>query len=216
MAYEAADPAVDKHEYHYRVKQFVQACRSCRVAYISSDGIFDGDKGLYTEKDQCHPVTPYGYNLQFFEERVRELCADYCIIRPSYLYGYAGGELDHRLTRVRAGLLSGESFEFFDDMFKSPLNVNQAAEIISLITCSEFQDTMNVAGKRMSICQFYREAMRVLGVPCERLHPTHKPANSRLPRDTSLDTHMMEGLGMLPLTINESLARYAPRSVEEA
>lgn len=216
MAYEAAVPAVDKHEYHRRVNQFVQACSSRRMVYISSDGIFDGDKGLYTEEDQCHPVTPYGSNLQFFEERVREFCADHCIMRPSYLYGYAGGELDHRLERVRSGLLNGESFEFFDDMFKSPLDVNQAAQVISLVTRSSFQGTMNVAGRRMSIYKFYREAMQALGIPCERLHPTHMLTDLCLPRDTSLNILMMEGLGMPPLTIHESLARYAPRSVEEA
>lgn len=220
MAYEAVDPAFDNREYRRRVNQLVRSCMPYRFIYISSDGIFDGSKGRYTESDTCRPLTPYGRNLHFFEERVREFCANYCIIRPSYLYGYACGELDRRLERVRAGLLNGEHFEYFCDMFKSPLDVNQAAQAIAQIVLSNFVGIVHVAGKRMSVYDFYCEAMRAMGAPFEHLHAVHMPNDTYLPRDTSLNTRLMKGLtGVKPLSIAESLARYAPaalKPVEEA
>lgn len=215
MAYEAVDPLFDGKLYRRRVNQLVQACMHCRFIYISSDGIFDGRQGAYTESDPPHPTTPYGQNLHFFEARVREFCENYCIIRPSYLYGYSLGELDRRLRRVREGLLQGEHFEYFDDMLKSPLDVNQAAQAIVQLALSNFVGIVHVAGKPMSVYHFYQAAMQALGVPVEHLHPISMPPETYLPRDTTLRTRLMKGLtGIEPLEIAEALTRYAPVSLK--
>ncbi|GCE47647.1 dTDP-4-dehydrorhamnose reductase [Thermosporothrix hazakensis] len=208
VAYVAQDPVVDSRLFRLRVGKLVHACRERRVIYISSDGIFDGRSGMYTETDVPHPITPYGKNLQFFEERVREFCDDYCIIRPSYLFGYAHAELDRRLARVRAGLLAGEHFTFFKDMIKSPLDVNQAAEAIAQITLSNYIGVVHVGGVAMSVYDFYHTAMQTLQVPCEGLSASMMPADSTMPKNTSLDIRLMKGLtGVRPYTVQEALQR---------
>ena len=119
----AANQEIETGMYQQRVEQFVQASRSCRLVYVSSDGIFDGQQGLYAETDRPTPLTAYGHNLHIFEACVQTHCADYCIARPSYLYGYAGPNLDRRLARVRADLRAGKTVNAFHDMFKSPMQV---------------------------------------------------------------------------------------------
>ncbi|QBD77035.1 NAD-dependent epimerase/dehydratase family protein [Ktedonosporobacter rubrisoli] len=208
MAYEAANPAYDFATLRLQATRLIQACRSCRVIYISSDGIFDGKQGKYTETDMPAPTTPYGRNLQCFEEIVQKLCADFCIIRPSYLYGYSLGNLDHRLNNLRKHLLAGDTLSYFTNMLKSPLAVMQAAPAISQLTCSPYVGIVHVAGPALSVYDFYRQAMEALHVPCQGLLPTRMLADAPYPADTSLDTSLMHKLlDIKVLSVPEALAR---------
>lgn len=209
----AANPAIEWKNYQRCVERFVQAARTCRLIYIASDGIFDGKKGLYAETDIPTPSTAYGRNLQYFEECVQTNCPDYCIARPSYLYGYAGSELDRRLARVRADLLAGQTVTAFCDMFKSPMEVNQVAQAIASLALSSYIGLVHVAGPRMSVYAFYREAIEALGVSTDRLMPEHMPLHSALTRDTSLRSDLLPRLtGIELLTVREALraTQYMP------
>lgn len=205
MAY---NPTSDFALFQQRVQQFIRGCQQCRVIYISSDGIFDGKKGNYTESDIPIPITPYGRNLQYFEQVVQRLCSNYCIIRPSYLYGYSLSRLDPRLTTAQTRLLAGERLTYFTDMIKSPMEVNQAAEVIALLACSQYVGIVHVAGEAMSIYDFYREAMNSLNIPSTHLYPAQMPANFPHPRNTSLDISLMKQLTQIePLPIYAALTQ---------
>jgi dTDP-4-dehydrorhamnose reductase len=208
MAYETAGPGYEFALFKQRVERLIQGCQQCRVVYISSDGIFDGKKGHYTENDIPTPVTLYGRNLQCLEEQVQKLCSDYCIIRPSYLYGYSHSQLDHRLSQAQERLLAGEQLAYFTDMIKSPMEVNQVAEAISLLTSSNYIGIVHVAGEAMSIYDFYREAMNALNIPSARLLPAQMPLDFQHPRDTSLDISLMKKLTKIePLAVGMALAQ---------
>ncbi|MGH2510494.1 MAG: sugar nucleotide-binding protein, partial [Ktedonobacteraceae bacterium] len=51
MAYEAADSACAFTHFQKKAEQLIRGCQQCRIIYISSDGVFDGKKGNYTESD---------------------------------------------------------------------------------------------------------------------------------------------------------------------
>jgi dTDP-4-dehydrorhamnose reductase len=205
MAYEATYPV---SLFQQLVKQLIQECQQCRVIYISSDGIFGGEKGNYTESDIPAPITPYGRNLQYFEETVQSLCVNYCIIRPSYLYGYSLSQLDPRLTTAQTRLLAGERLTYFADMIKSPMEVNQVAEAITQLTCAQYVGIVHVAGEAMSIYDFYREAMNSLNTPSTHLYPVQMPTNFPHPRNTSLDISLMKRLTKIePLSVHVALTQ---------
>ena len=175
---------------------------------LSSDGVFDGQQGNYAESDIPTPITPYGKNLQYFEETVQNLCSDYCIIRPSYLYGYSLSQLDHRLSHARCQLLAGEQLTYFTDMIKSPMEVNQVARAITLLACSTYVGIVHVAGEAMSVYDFHREAMSSLSVPSERLCPVKMPTDLLHPRNTSLNIDLMKKLTKVePLPVHMALAQ---------
>lgn len=203
-----AHSAYDHAFFKQRVDLLVRGCQQCRVIYISSDGIFDGKQGHYTESDIPVPMTPYGRNLHYFEETVQCLCENYCIIRPSYLYGYSLAQLDPRLSRVREQLLAGEQLAFFDDMIKSPMDVNQVAEAIAFLTFSEHIGIVHVAGEALSVYDFYHEAMSSLGIVSGRLSAIQMPLDFPHPRDTSLDISLMKRLtGIEPFPVCQVLQR---------
>lgn len=206
MAYEAANPTCEFTLFKQQAERLIHGCRQCRVLYVSSDGVFDGKQGNYAESDIPAPNTLYGRNLQYLEEQVQHLCADYCIIRPSYLYGYTLAQLDQRLSNVQTRLLAGEQLTFFTDMIKSPMEVNQVAQAITLLANSKYIGIVHVAGSAMSIYDFYRDAMNSLGVPIERLYSAQIPANFPHPRNTSLNISRMRKLTKIePLSIGIAL-----------
>jgi dTDP-4-dehydrorhamnose reductase len=206
MAYEAAQSACTLAIFHQQAERLIRGCQRCRVIYISSDGVFDGKKGHYAESDRPIPMTLYAQNLHYLEEKVLKLCPNYCIIRPSYLYGYSLSQLDARLAHVRERLLAGAQLAFFTDMIKSPMDVNQVAEAITLLTYSEHRGIVHVAGEAMGVYDFYREAMNSLGIASKQLRAVQMPRDLPHPRNTSLDITLMKKLTKIePLPVRLAL-----------
>jgi dTDP-4-dehydrorhamnose reductase len=189
--------AVEKdagENYRARVQDFVMACHSKYLVYISSDALFDGTKGNYSETDPPSPITPYGRNLAHFEKQIQSHVPNHLIIRPSYLYGYSVGVLDSRLENAGQHLNAGETLSYFDDMYKSPLEVGQAAKFIACLVAQKYQGTVHVAGERKSVYKFYLESLQSLGVDTSKLKVSKMPTASAWPRDTSLDISLLTKL----------------------
>ena len=180
---------------------------SYRLVYLSSDGIFDGAKGHYSESDVPQPKTLYGRNLLTCETLIRDNLDDYVIVRPSYVYGEAD-RLDKRLDRVKTALESGEELYFFEDMYKSPLGAEDLARAITELAKSPHTGTFHVAGERMSVYDFYRRAVTALGMDASKLLARATPDEPEFLRDTSLNSSKVwELLGWRPRSIEETLSQ---------
>lgn len=189
-----------------RVDALTRACSDCRFVYLSSDAVFDGEDGPYTEDAPTRPQTAYGRRTAQFEERVRDNCSDFCIVRPSYVYGYAGGVLDDRLRVTFRALRSGERPEYFDDMYRSPVEVNRLARVVRRAYESDFVGTLHAGGPRMSVYEFHCRAVAAFGGPADRIERDSMPPDSPHTADTSLDSSLAEReLGISPAGVTECL-----------
>ena len=189
------------------IERFVKGCKDKRLIYLSSDGIFDGERGNYSEEDLPAPNTLYGRNLLLCEQLMAECCLNHCIIRPSYIYGYSNGQLDKRLATTRAALEAGQEVKLFDDMYKSPLGVKQVAQAVINLSASNYRGILHVAGERLSIFDFHRQAMRAMGVETDRLTSHPMPTNGEFVRDVSLNFSRWQTLtGGKPLSVKETLS----------
>lgn len=196
---------------------FLESCRNSRVIYISSDGIFEGKNGLYKENDIPNPITLYGKNLKICEELIKKYSNNYCIIRPSYLYGFVNLRLDSRFEKIKEAVAEGRKISRFMDMFKSPLSYQQASKAILKLTLSNHKGIVHVCGKRMSVYDFTKEGMEALGMPTENLIgeliPKEKPIDF-LP-DTSLDNSLMRELTDIePFNIKEGFENSRPNLID--
>lgn len=201
------EPLLKELSLRERAELFLQSCGCRRLVYISSDAVFDGRQGLYDEEDPISPVHDYGHGLAFMEAAVRRFCANHVVVRPSYLYGFSVGRLDSRLASTRTRLLQGQKVRLFDDMYKSPLEVNQAASIILDIATMQFTGTVHVAGPRMSVFDFQRQGVKALGLPVDKLTGEKIPKDTTLPRDTSLSVvRMVRMTGTPPQPMSEALS----------
>ncbi|RIK29623.1 MAG: hypothetical protein DCC52_07220 [Chloroflexi bacterium] len=176
------------------MQRFAKACRDKRVIYLSSDGVFDGQKGFYAEQDAPNSQTLYGQNLAACEKIIAKHCQNFCIVRPSYIYGFSNGKLDDRLTKTIETLKAGEKVTLFDDMFKSPYGVKQIANAVIALARSALTGIIHVAGQRMSVYEFHRQAMSALMVDTTNLKSCKMPTAKGYLRDTSLDSSMWQNI----------------------
>ena len=190
------------------MQRLLARLKNHRFVYLSSDGIFDGTKGNYREEETPYPKTQYGRNLLACETLVRRELENYFILRPSYIYGVVDGKLDSRLDDVRKRLLANEEVVGFHDMYKSPLGVGQLAQAIVDLAASDFTGTLHVAGERMSVYDFYQQAMTALGVETTHLKARAMPPDPALLKDTSLNISKWKELsGVAPKSVRKTLEK---------
>lgn len=188
------------------VLRLLEACDQRRFVYVSSDAVFDGTDGQYDESDEPSPVTGYGRRLETFERIMSTKCPDYCIVRPSYLFGFSEGRLDRRLALACNRLQAGESIAYYDDYYKSPIEVNEAATVISTLAAREFTGIVHAGGPRTSAYEFYRDAMEALDQPAPKIERTQIPSDRDLPADTSLNSELLSSLtGIRPSSVETAL-----------
>lgn len=202
------------------MKRFVDTVGVRRFVYVSSDAVFDGERGNYTETMVTVPLTHYGRNLCECEKMVLDM-PNALIVRPSYLYGFLpDGTLDQRLRMCRDTIRKGLPWNCFHDMYKSPLGFTQAAEAIVMLAGSTESGVVHTAGHRTSVFNFYREAMQSLGECVALVQPTSmldaKHSKDML-RDSSLSCDRMVALtGVVPMTVGETLQRSPLRIAQTA
>ena len=135
-----------------------------KVAYISSDAVFDGRQGNYREDDIPHPLTEYGKAKWTAEQTFREQLSDVLIIRTSYLFGrvYDGG-WDKRTAKLLNEVEQGKFVYRCDDLFRSPLAAKDLASACWQLVGKKIWGTIHIAGVRRSAYEFSHNLVEHLG-----------------------------------------------------
>jgi dTDP-4-dehydrorhamnose reductase len=188
------------------VARFARGCRDCRLVYISSAAVFDGIEGRYPETAERSPIDEYGRRLVTAEDVVQEHCSDVAILRTSYLFGFIGGRLDDRLARTRDAVTEGEPVAYFDDMYKSPLLVTEAAEAVRALVESEATGVVHAPAPRTSVYEFHRDAMAALGYDPSLVERDSIPPDMNVAPDSSLSSDRFASLvGFEPSSVGSGL-----------
>lgn len=102
--------------------------------FISTDFIFDGERGMYKEDDEPNPVSFYGKTKLEAEDAVKEYEYDWAVVRTILVYGKPFTGKENILTVVKEKLEKGERYNVVDDQFRTPTYVEDlAAGIVSII-----------------------------------------------------------------------------------
>ena len=117
-------------------KRIVELSREHKafLIFVSTDYVFSGKKGMYTETDETKPINYYGKTKLEAETIVRNLMPEWCIARPSVIYGSvpAAGKINFALW-VLDKLRKGEKIKIITDQCISPtFNTNLAEMIIEV------------------------------------------------------------------------------------
>ncbi len=171
----------------------VRAARAvnAHIVYVSTDYVFDGERGMYREEDLPNPVNFYGLTKLVGEEIVRSSDILYTIVRPSAIYGL-GGSKKSFAEYVAEKLSRGEEVPALTDQYVSPTYNRYLAEAIARVLELRPLGTLHVAGERASRYDFALAIAELLGAPKDLVKPArtsdmrHRAA--RRPRDSSLDT----------------------------
>ncbi len=115
-------------------RNIVMACEeiNCPVIYISSDYVFDGNKGApYEEWDSTNPINKYGLSKLLGEKFVSTLTNRFYIIRTSWLYGRSGKNFVDTIIRL---LNERERIDVVNDQIGCPTyTIDVARKIMEII-----------------------------------------------------------------------------------
>ncbi len=113
--------------------------------YISTDAVFDGQNGDYSEDSFVNPLNYYAKTKFQGENIVRELCNNFYIIRTN-IYGFNTPMRNSLFEWAYTELSKGEKINGFSNMYFNPLYVSQLAKCIESIVSSKIEyGTYNIS-----------------------------------------------------------------------
>jgi len=181
------------------------------LIYVSSDYVFDGLKGLYEEEDEPNPINHYGLTKLEGEKQVSKIAGQFCIVRPSVIYGAepASGKENFALW-ILENLKKGKPVNVVEDQWNSPtLNTNLAGMILEVAE-KKLTGVYHLAGAaRVSRYEFAKLIAQTFDLDQELIKPISLKELSwiaRRPVDSSLNvSKAMKALRDKPLEIKSAL-----------
>jgi dTDP-4-dehydrorhamnose reductase len=132
-----------------------------RLVHISTDMVFDGKRGNYSEDDPAEPISYYGYSKRAAEDDVLRAYPEALVVRVALLYGFpvAGGRSFS--AEIYRSLRTGLKAKVFADQFRSPIWAGNAAAGIMELARTQRSGIFHLGGsERVSRADFARELAR--------------------------------------------------------
>jgi dTDP-4-dehydrorhamnose reductase len=120
---------------------------SAHFIHISSDYVFDGQKGPYTEEDETNPIGFYGLTKLLGEKAIIKNTSLYTIIRTNVLYGPTKYGRADFVKWVYNSLSEGEKINIVTDQINNPTYLKDLAKAILTITENNITGLFNIGGE---------------------------------------------------------------------
>ena len=174
-----------------------------RAVFLSSDYVFDGEKGIgYAEDDPVSPVNLYGVSKAAGERGVRLACPDSLVVRISGLFGHAGssGKGGNFIETVLSRAAAGEPLSVVADQRLSPTSAEEAAgRLLRLLEVEAPAGVYHLANR--GSCSWFELAEAVLamsGVEAPLERRSTRPDEVRRPPSSILADTRTGRLGLAP------------------
>jgi dTDP-4-dehydrorhamnose reductase len=161
-----------------------------RMLFLSTDLVFDGEKGSYREDDLPAPLSVYGRTKAAAEQAVRAVPHG-LVLRVSLLFGPSIVGHPYFFDEQVAALREGRRLTLFQDEWRTPFSLASAARAVRMLVQSDFAGILHLGGpERMSRLEMGQRLAGYLGVETSTLVAVSRsnvPAAEPRPCDTSLD-----------------------------
>ena len=152
-----------------------------RLIHISTDFIFDGKKGNYSESDSPNPLNIYAKSKLEGELQAKR-SASYSILRPSVVYGWtpletqgltssSGKPMNFALWAL-SKMKKGEELKIVNDQFTSPTLADVLAAVALRVATTEENELYHVSGTScISRYEFISKVARIMGHIADYIKP---------------------------------------------
>jgi len=173
-------------------KILAEACNlvNAKIVYVSTDYVFDGEKGLYTEEDEPNPINHYGLTKLMGEKHAATLCESFVILRTSVLYG-VHPEKPNFAKWVISTLKEGKPLNVVEDHYNSPTFAENLAKVILEIVDKGLKGLFHTSGgERISRYRFALKIAETFNFNARLIKPIKmnelKAWTVKRPKDSSL------------------------------
>jgi len=183
---------------------------SGKFIYISSDYVFDGNKGYCNEEDMPNPLNYYG--LTKLKGEMLSLEYDRSLVIRTSIYGFNPNGTREGIEGIIKDVKEGLTIQAPFDMYNSIISVNMLSKIIYRLILENAQGIYHIGTKRrISRYEFMEKLFLVFDLPRRNLvqiefknYQNKKIA--RRPQDVSLDTNKLTNdFKVIPTTIEDDL-----------
>jgi dTDP-4-dehydrorhamnose reductase len=168
-----------------------------KFVFTSTDSVFDGKSGNYSESARPSPLNSYAAGKVRTEALVAQANPDAIIIR-SYFYGHSPSGTRSLLEWVLVRALSGQEVPGFTDSYFSPISVHDFANAVDAAIDKSHTGLLHLGSRdRMSKYEFARIAMEASDCDMSLLKPITVDdvgLKADRPRDTSLDVSLQASI----------------------
>lgn len=145
----------------------------CHFITFSTDYIFNGNKGPYTELDKPDPLNYYGKSKLAAENLLIGNYDKYTIIRTNLVYGYSSYNKGDFIKWIISSLQQNKDIYIVDSLYANPTLTDDIAEAVMQIIFKSAYGIYNVAGStymdRLSIA---KEVAKVFTLDETLIHKT--------------------------------------------
>lgn len=180
------------------------ADHGARFVFCSTDNVFDGLAGHYSEDALVSPVNFYGRTKVAAEVLVHEALEDHVIARVALVIGMpVMGSGNSFLIKMEENLREGKAIEIPENEVRSPVDVITLGKSLLELAASDFRGVLNLAGStRLNRYDMAKQIARKLGHSEELVVPINSNAlEGRAPRpdDVSLDNTLAKEVLKTPM-----------------
>ena len=185
---------------------------NARMLYVSTDYVFSGEQGLYTERDDPNPVNHYGSTKLEGERYIIRHCRDYAIARTSVLYGHHPSKSNFVKWVIKT-LEEDEPISVVDDHYNSPTLASNLAEAILEMIQKNLDGLYHTAGSgRINRFDFALQIAKTFDLDSNLIKPVRmselRAWVAMRPRDSSLRTDKIKKqIKTKLLDVNDGLKR---------
>ena len=182
---------------------------SAFFVYVSTDYVFDGQKGMNKEEDTPNPLGYYGRTKLEGEKTLNNLASSWAITRTSTPFGIHPKKKSFPLW-IKENLESKKEIPILVDQFTSPTYVPNLSKMLTEVATRQITGIIHLAGatriSRYALAELIAEK---LGLEKKLLIPSSTDQmdwTAQRPKDSSLDvSRAFEILSEKPQKIEESL-----------
>ena len=154
-------------------QNLAKMCRntSCRLVHISTQAIFDGRDGPYSEEDVPNPISILGQVKLDAENYIESELDDALILRTTFVFGWDPlTETPNFLMQLIRSLKNGDSFVAPTDQISNPILADNFADALMELVEKRARGVFNLAGD--TLCSKYEWAIKaseLFGLPGSRI-----------------------------------------------
>ena len=144
----------------------------CKIIFISTDYVFDGFSGPYSENDQPNPINYYGKTKLAAENIIRGSGQPWVIIRTNVLYGNSFINKASFVKWVIDSLSQKKKISVVDDQFGNPTWTGALSEAIKLSMIMNVNEILNYGGSEfISRFEFAKKIAKIFGLNSSLISP---------------------------------------------
>ena len=179
---------------------------------ISTDYVFNGEDGPYSETNQTNPINCYGRTKLNSEKLVRAFSNQWVVLRTNVVYDYIQSTKASFVKWVVDSLSNGKSINVVNDQWNNPTWTVSLAQVLCQALNMEVTGLFHYGGAdQVSRYQFAGMIAEVFNLDNSLINPISTSELNQIaprPLNCGLKTQLIESkLGVKPISLLECLTK---------